>query len=222
MIKTIRPEECPYRLEDAQVKSYVNSILAKYSTKYHPMCVINVGGPASGKTTVSRIYIKKLLSSLNERRSKDRISDFCDINPDNVLSKFYGNNVNCYESKQNPPHKVIDRLFDAAVQKRCHLLYDTTGINTRDIQDRVKTLLHHGYAIYFCICIIQDVNIALQRIEKRVEKSGRMIDKDYFVKRYQDLPKVLRNFYFKLPRDTYEQMIVFDTSSRKPRVVEIL
>lgn len=215
MIRTINAEDCPKVMTDNQVSSYVTSVLSKYPTQDPPMCVINVGGPASGKTTVSRIYIKKVL--------KEKVSNFCDINPDNVLSTFYGNNVNCYESTRNPPHKVIDRLFNMAVKKRCHLLYDTTGINTRDIQHRIKELQRHGYSIYFCICVIQDINIALQRIEKRVKKSGRMIDKDYFLKRYQDMPKVLRNYYFKLPRNTYEQMIIFDTSSSKQtKILDIL
>lgn len=211
MIKTIRKDDCTHKMKNKDVSSYIDLCISKCDSQERPLCVINIGGPASGKTTVSRIYINSFL--------KERVADFCDINPDNILSKYYGNNVNCYDAEQNAPHEVVNVLFKAAVKKRCHILYDTTGINTKDIKNRVNVLLKNGYSIYFCACIIKDIKIALRRIRKRVEKTGRMIDEDYFIKRYHDLPIALKTFYFKLPKSTYEEFILFDTSVKSPRII---
>lgn len=214
MISTIHREDCKQTLLTRDANQYIQDMVSAVPTQPSPICVINIGGIASGKTTVSRVYIQDYL--------KQPLQTFCDINPDNVLARFYENNVNCYGKKQNSPYQVIHSLFHAAVKHRCHILYDTTGINTKDIRKKMKTLTTHGYTVYFCVCIIDDIRIALKRLVNRAQKTGRQVDQDHFIQRYHDLPIALQDFYFRLPPHTYQEISIFNTSGKKPKLINVV
>ena len=213
MIATIKPDNCKKTLLTSEANQYITEIANSSPIQKNPICIINIGGIASGKTTVCRIYIKDYL--------KMNMTSFCDINPDNVLEKFYDNNVNCYGLTSNSPYDIINGLFTKAVSRRCNILYDTTGINTKDVMKKLKELHKHKYIINFCVCVIDNIDIALKRVIKRAKKTGRHVDEDHFIQRYHDLPIALNTFYFKLPKNKYNEIVVFNTSRKTPKLIHI-
>ena len=212
MIKTINEEDCEHRVYKKDIVEYLHKRCVGKSHET-PLCVMSIGGSASGKTTMCKKYVKDFLGM--------NFTDFCNIDPDDALATLYGNNVNCYSLKTNSPHDVIDKLFNMAVERKNHIIYDTTGINTKDINKRINILLKNGYLINFCICVLDDVSIAIKRVIERSKKTGRQVQEDYLRKRYKDFPKVLSNYYFKLPKSKYNEMIVFNTSTRKVKIMGI-
>lgn len=61
MIDYIDKSKCKYSITNNIVEKYIDNVTLNLKSKEQPICVINVGGPGSGKTTVSKEYIKKIL-----------------------------------------------------------------------------------------------------------------------------------------------------------------
>jgi predicted ABC-type ATPase len=212
MIKTIDKTKCKNKINNDIVNEYIENTVLPLKTNEKPLCIINVGGPGSGKSTVSKIYIKNVL--------KKNIKKFCVINPDDILNKYFNNDINCYEIDNNSPYDVINDLFDVAVKNKYNILYDTTGLKTKDIKNKINLLKKNNYTVNVCVCLIDDISIALKRVEKRRKLTGRNMDSDYFYKRYNELPKILDHFYFNLLYKTIGEIIIYNTSSLKPKIEE--
>jgi predicted ABC-type ATPase len=210
MIKTIDKKKCKYKITSNTVNEYINNTILTLKSKDNPICVINVGGPGSGKTTVSKIYIKNIL--------KKNIKDFCIVNPDDILYKYYNNDIHCYEIDNNSPYKVVNDLFEIAVKNNYNILYDTTGLNIKDIKSKISLLKRQNYKINVCVCLVNDMSIIFKRLENRRKLTGRNVDEDYLLKRYKDLPKILNNFYFNLLYKTVHEIIIYNTSGLKPKI----
>jgi predicted ABC-type ATPase len=212
MIKSLDKKKCKDEINNNIIDKYIENTISPLTSQENPICVINVGGPGSGKTYVSKIYIKNIL--------KKSIKKFCTVNPDDVLSKYFNNNPNCYIIDNNSPYTAVNDLFDTAVKNKYNILYDTTGLNIKDIKSKIKILKKNNYTIKVCVCLIDDISIALKRVEERRIKTGRFIDSDYFYKRYNELPKILNNFYFNLLYKTIDEIIIYNTSGLKPKIQE--
>lgn len=115
---------------------------------------------------------------------------------------------------------MINDLFDIAVKNNYNILYDTTGLNTKDIKSKIKSLKQKKYTIIVCVCLIDDISIALKRVEERGKITGRFIERKYFYKRYNDFPKILNNFYFNQIYKTIDEIIIYNTSGVKPKIQE--
>ena len=211
MIKSIDKTKCKHKLSNKNIKEYIETTVSPLKSNEQPLCIINVGGPGSGKSTVSKIYIKNVL--------KKNINKFCIVNPDDILNKYFNNDINCYEIDNNSPHDVINELFDVAVKNKYNILYDTTGLDIKDIKPKINLLKKNNYTVNVCVCLI-DISIALKRVEKRTKLTGRNMANDYFYKRYHDLPKILDHFYFNLLYKTIDEIIIYNTSSLKPKIQE--
>jgi predicted ABC-type ATPase len=212
MIKSLDKKKCKDEINNNIIDKYIENTISPLTSQENPICVINVGGPGSGKTYVSKIYIKNIL--------KKSIKKFCIVNPDDILSKYFNNNPNCYIIDYNPPHIAVNDLFDTAVKNKYNILYDTSGLNTKDIKSKIKILKNNNYTIKVCVCLVDDISIALKRVEERRKKTGRFIDSDYFYKRYNEFPKILNNFYFNLLYKTIDEIIIYNTSGLKPKIQE--
>jgi predicted ABC-type ATPase len=70
------------------------------------------------------------------------------------------------------------------------------------------------------VCLIDDISIAVKRVEDRAKLTGRDMAMDYFYKRYYDLPKILNDFYFKSLYKTINEIIIYNTSGLKPKIQE--
>lgn len=212
MIKTLDKKKCKDEINNNIIDKYIENTISPLTSQENPICVINVGGPGSGKTYVSKIYIKNVL--------KKSMKKFCIVNPDDLLSKYFNNNTNCYSIDNNSPYTAVNKLFDIAVKNKYNILYDTTGLNIKDIRSKIKILKKNNYTINVCVALIDDISIALKRIEERRIKTGRFIESDYFYKRYNELPKMLNNFYFNLLYKTIDEIIIYNTSGLKPKIQE--
>jgi predicted ABC-type ATPase len=211
MIKTIDKTKCKNKISDVIVNEYIENTVSPLKSNEQPLCIINVGGPGSGKSTVSKIYIKNVL--------KKNIKKFCVVNPDDILNKYFNNDINCYEIDNNSPHDVINELFDVAVKNKYNILYDTTGLDIKDIKPKINLLKKNNYTVNVCVCLI-DISIALKRVEKRRKTTGRNMANDYFYKRYHDLPKILDHFYFNLLYKKIDEIIIYNTNGLKPKIEE--
>lgn len=212
MIKTEDKTNCKIKISNNTVKEYIKNTILTLESEKNPVCIINVGGPGSGKTYVSKIYIKNIL--------KKNIKKFCVVNPDDILSKHFNNNSNCYKIDNNSPYEAINDLFNIAVNNKYNILYDTTGLNVKDIKSKIKLLKKNNYKINVCVCLIDDISIALKRVKDRAKLTGRDVTIDYFFKRYEELPKILNEFYFKLLYKTIDEIIIYNTSNLKPKIQE--
>lgn len=215
MLETLDKTLCLNNITNKQVNSYITNTIKNYKSVEQPICVITVGGPASGKSTISKIYIREILLQ--------NINNFCIINPDIILEKYFDNNINCYEIDKNSPYVYINKLFHKAIIHKYNILYDTTGLNIKDIKKKIKLLEKHNYKINICISIIDDLSIVYKRLKKRFNNGGRNIDKDYLLKKYQELPAILDNFYFTPNNlEKFNQIIIFNTTKNISKIELIL
>jgi len=213
MIKPLTITKCKYKITNNIVDEFINNKLLPLKSEESPLCIITVGVPASGKSTVSKIYIKDVI--------KKNIKNFCIINPDDILEKYFNNNIDCYDASDNSPYSVVNDLFNITVQNKYNIVYDTTGLNLKDIKPKIALLKKHKYKINIVVCLIDNISIALKRIKKRKILTGRNVDEDYFLRRYNELPKILHNFYFKLLYEKVDEIIIYNTSGKKPKLEEI-
>ena len=60
MIKTLDKTKCKNKISNDIVNEYIETTVLPLKSNEQPLCIINVGGPGIGKSTVSKIYIKNV------------------------------------------------------------------------------------------------------------------------------------------------------------------
>jgi hypothetical protein len=56
MIKTLDKKKCKDEINNNIIDKYIENTISPLTSQENPICVINVGGPGSGKTYVSKLY----------------------------------------------------------------------------------------------------------------------------------------------------------------------
>ena len=186
-----------------------------------PTIIVMVGGPGSGKSSAR----KKSIHSM-----RFRASDFVVIDPDEIVTKVFGNDYSQYWidslDHDNPEtsHKLDvvmmnNMNFQYAIGNRYNIVFDGTGRNVEFTRSNViENARTHGYRVVVCVNIL-DASEALKRSEERGTLTGRKVDTDYLTGVYDTLFTVILE-YLQMGCSVVDIIQVYDNTDDMVMVVE--
>lgn len=160
------------------IDTYIYSItknIVKFNSLY---CIIMIGGPASGKSTLRYQYIEK--NNLNKET-------FVIIEGDELINHLFNNNYECnknieYDSKSNTYTTILNYLTN----NKYNFILDSTHKYAKPTIELVEYLESKGYTVVLSIIDI-DIDTAIQRAYKRQKEIGRPVDLNYIHETYNIL-----------------------------------
>lgn len=78
------------------------------------IAIVLIGGPGSGKSSGKQKTIELL---------EKRPENFVNIDPDEILTTLFDNDINCYESVG----KINNESFEMAIETNKNIIFDGTG-----------------------------------------------------------------------------------------------
>lgn len=143
--------------------------------------IILVGGSGSGKTTIKNNTIERVY---------DKKANSVIIDPDIILSELYNNDNEC----RGHANKINDILFEKAESGKYDIIFDGTGKDFEWYYNKlIKKLRKKLYTIYISIVTI-DINIAIDRIKKRYDETGRNVPLSFIKDVYKKLEKAIPKY----------------------------
>lgn len=203
---------CDISVSNTKINKYRKELF-KNAPQCIPTCIIMVGGPCSGKSTIQKLCINEL---------KYKQSDFIIIDSDIILTKFFNINYKCFKS-DNPDitnaFTINIENFKLAAEGNYNIIYDTTGRNIKHIKNNIIPILHkHKYRIIVCINIL-DEKYAYKRCLIREKKTKRHMEQEYIHKAYTNLNKVIPK-YINLKKNTIDSLLVYDNITNAMLIFE--
>ena len=163
------------------------------------VAIVLVGGPGSGKSTGK----SETVSFLNKQ-----LTDFVNIDPDEILTSLFNNDNKCYDDVA----KINTESFNLAIKKKKNLIFDGTGKSYKWYSKNViKKLTKSGYTVHLVI-VTNNVDTVLKRIKKRARETGRDVNEKYTKSVYEALNSAIPK-YLDLDCSFAHAIYLFDNSS---------
>lgn len=164
--------------------------------------IVLVGGPGSGKSAGKSQTIKLMGEELNH---------FANIDPDEILTKLFGNDNGCYD-------RVIpinNESFDLALKNKKNVVFDGTGRDFDWYSENVlKRLKNNRYEVHLVI-VSNNISVGLARAAERqrqnISNKSRGVDESYAKKAYNDLSYAIPK-YLSLDCDYADYIYFYDNT----------
>ena len=147
-----------------------------------PVAVLMMGGPASGKSAVTKHLDLKRFVQIDADAIKDKLPEYRE-----AISKFARNAAPMAHEESS---YLAKRVRTRAIEARQNFLFDGTGANAEAYSDLVWDLKRRGYKVQV-FAVDTDVDVAVKRAIKRAKEKGRMPPEPYIRATY---PKVRKSF----------------------------
>ncbi|MDR2840311.1 MAG: zeta toxin family protein [Paludibacter sp.] len=160
---------------------------------------IIAGCNGAGKTTASYTILPEILSC----------KEF--VNADEIargLSPFQA------EKAAIEAGKIMLERIDELLNKRISFAFETT-MATKSFSKTITRAHEAGYSVSILFFWLQTVDLAKQRVKKRVEEGGHNIDEDVIERRYTSGIKNLFKIYFPIA----DTVLIFDNSEGKHELI---
>ena len=130
------------------------------------IAIVLVGGPGSGKSG-AKIKTVQLLGK--------QLSNFVNIDPDEILTTLFDNNTNCYDKVS----VINNKSYEMAIEQNKNIIFDGTGRNFEWYSTNViKRLKDLDYVVNLVI-VMNEADIVLNRIAERARQTGRHVNTTY-------------------------------------------
>ena len=189
-------DHCNY-IKKSEIDNYINGKIQ--SAKKENIAIVLVGGPGSGKSTTKT----KVLNILSKPEN-----DFVNLNPDEILEKYFGNNRELYD-KCTPIYK---RLYEETMTANANVIVDRTGSDFNSyFEDVIKKLKTGNYDIHLVIVNAEMAKI-LDRIKKRAQATGRAVNETYMNGVYDNMKTAIPK-YVGLDCEFVKTIFLFDNTN---------
>ena len=187
---------CKTTPSEDEISNFLTERLSNAGTD--KIAVVMVGGPGSGKSSGKSQTISYLGKT---------VTDFVNIDPDEIITKLFNIDTNCYE----PAGKINNQSFEKAIQENKNIVFDGTGRNFEWYSKNViKLLKDKGYNVNLVI-VSNNFSSVVGRMKKRQEEEGRHVDLDYASGVYDALKTAIPK-YIDLKCDYIDKIYLFDNS----------
>ena len=170
-----------------------------FHSPQQPTAIVMVGGPGSGKSSSQKKTIELIGTEYR---------DYVIVDPDRVLTALFESDNTCYARVQ----PVLEALINAAIEKRKHIVLDTTGRDFQRSCQFAERFLKAGYKIVVCITQINP-DIALARAVQRQAAEGRGVDEAYLRAAYAAIERIVPQY---VESRLFNEVFVFNNSGHAP------
>ncbi|MCY7433134.1 zeta toxin family protein [Bacillus safensis] len=176
-----------------------------------PQAILLGGGSASGKSTLTKLWIKAYeknlipLICIDCDDIKTLIPEYEDIKRYNLeTAAFYVHD----ESSD-----IGDFLLEKCVQERKNFIYDGTMKNLIKYKKLIELLHEHAYNIMATVVDVP-IETALERNQVRFMETGRKVPEEILVKSHKEVPKT-----FDVIKEMVHEYVLYDTSETVPNPI---
>lgn len=163
----------------AQIKSSFLDHVEPVPPDQKPMAVLMMGGPASGKSSISGGIPEDHFVRCDADAIKDMLPEF----QEGVANSAR----NAARIVHEESSKLVKEVRDAAIKDRKNLLMDGTGKDADKYLDLIARLKSEGYHVHLMMPDL-DVGTALSRATERAEKKGRWVPHEFIHDAYDTIP----------------------------------
>lgn len=161
----------PERLKlHAEIKDQVIGHLETVPDDQEPVAVVMMGGPAAGKTHMTKDFPKDRMAVLNADDIKDRLPEYREAVENRAR--------NAGSATHEESSYLVKQLRDEAIGRRMNLLFDGSGANYDAYSKMVTRLQERGYRVKVIMAYV-DPEIAVERNKTRAEEKGRLVPEDF-------------------------------------------
>ena len=188
---------CDINIKKDQITSYFDKQIEGKSKE--GIAIIHLGGPGSGKNTLSANILPLL--GFDEKK-------FVSIDPDYTLDILYQHKEPCRDSAND----ITDFFRNKVTEERYnYILYGTGRKRDWVINKIIQNTRKQHYKIYLSI-VLNDVNIIIPRIIQRTLDTGRVINIEFIKSVYSILEQNIPE-YINLDCEMIDGILVVDNSS---------
>lgn len=194
---------CDILISDSKISDFISQGLS--SSKTEKIGIVLVGGPGSGKS-IGKIKAIESLAKFPK--------DFVNIDPDEILTSFFNNNNVCRKQVND----INEKYYKKAIEQHKNIIFDGTGKDYDWYSKNVlKKLKKAGYTVYLII-VMNDVNVVLERIQKRASADGRDVPEDYTRSVYDSLSIAIPK-YLSLDCEYADYIYLYDNSKDSIHII---
>lgn len=157
---------------------------------------IIAGCNGAGKTTASTTILPKVLNC----------REF--VNSDSIAAGLSPFEPERYAFEAG---RLMLKRIDQLIEQKVDFAFETT-LSSKTYTDRIREARNLGYKVYLFFFWLDNVELAIKRVSKRVKAGGHNIPVEVIRRRYR---RGLRNF-FDLYRVEVDYWMVVNNSQRKP------
>jgi predicted ABC-type ATPase len=164
--------------------------------------IIIIGGPGSGKTTISRSFLRGNLVRIDPDAVREKLPDY-----DRIARSHTLHLVDLTRSETN---RITDILMAETIAEGKSFVFDASGRDLEWYEDLIQTLQEKGYKVTV-VMVITDPAVARRRCDERAELSGRVVDSEYFQETHLVVPRNFLAF-----GSLADRFVLIQNSGQKP------
>lgn len=172
---------------------------------HQPVAILMMGGPASGKSALTKTLPKDLFVHVDPDEIKGKLPEYQDA--------IKGSAKNAALMAHEESGILAKEIRDLAIAQRKNLLFDGTGKNADGYMKQIAKLKAAGYHVQIVMPDV-DVDEAAKRSALRAEKTGRWVPEDIL----RDAHRVIPQNFLQLARAA-DSARLFDARTNPPRQV---
>lgn len=165
-----------------------------------PVCIMMMGGPASGKSTMVRSFYANLDGFV--------MTDADDVKA--MLPEYRVAVKSKARNAANMAHEessyVVKQIRAKAIAGRYNLVIDGTGSKTKSYEAAIEQLRKQGYSIKLLMADVP-VGVGVNRAARRASKTGRYVPREFLERSYDNI----QAGFEKVSR-LVDESVVFDTN----------
>lgn len=185
------------------VDSWISGYLAGRIAEKNPVAILTIGGPGSGKSSVTHAYAGMV------RVDPDQIKEMMPLYRALVACRAPNAAAIVHEEST----RISERLLNAAVSARTSVLVDGTGKNLPKMINLIRRLKSIGYNVRLVYVEI-DPQVAWERIRDREHVTGRSVPTEVVQEAYTKIPS-----NFAVLRNMVDYVSHFQNNGQEPKLV---
>jgi predicted ABC-type ATPase len=200
-----QPNEERQKIHDFIISKHFDSVPV-VPRDVKPVAVLMMGGPGSGKSTAKRGMDLSGFVVVDADDIKDDLPEF--------QTAIAMNARDAAKIVHSESDYIGRTLRKRAVEERKNLMIDGTGRSAEDYEQQIDALRDEGFFVAAMFCHLDDVNVALERVRERAERTGRYVPEHVVLGAYRDVPA-----NFDRIASLSDDYAMFDTGGEQGRVV---
>jgi len=151
--------------------------------------ILLIGGPGSGKTTLSHAFLEKCIIRVDPDAVRERLPEY-----DQLVRQ---GEVDIVARTRDRVNQIADALLDHTIREHNSFVFDASGRDAKWYQGFMRRIKRKGYEITITM-IYTEPDVARKRADERTEINKRQVDEEFFTETHSLVPHYFLEKYIPL------------------------
>lgn len=144
-----------------------------------PLAILIVGGPGSGKTTISQAFLQDGLVRIDPDAVRETLPEYRELMQRGV--------DNLAEQTREQANRIADEILENAFRNRHSFVFDASGRDKKWYLELITALNESGFETVVVLAYARP-EIARVRCDERAQINGRTVSQEYFSTTHSRVP----------------------------------